>query len=151
VKFANFFTIVASVVLSISGAMLVARRPPAERSAPIKTTTIQLVDKEGRVRMTLGTLDSQDGKPEMQMTDAAGKTLVLLSTNSRDEGTLYFSSPTQEGKVAVGYLWGSDTPTLGEDPLSSWGLKVLGRDGASVGVAVGNNEEPLLWGDHGTK
>ena len=150
-KFANFVTIVSSVVLSVSGAMLVTHRPAAERSAPIKTTTIQLVDKLGRVRMTIGTLDSQDGRPGIEMTDPAGKTLVLLSTNPRDEGTLYFSSPAQEGKVAVGYLWGSDTPSVGEDPLGSWGLRVLGENLSSTGIAVDNNGQTLRWADHGVK
>jgi hypothetical protein len=101
--------------------MLVTRRQAAEESRPIKTTDIQLVDKLGRVRMTIGTLDSQDGRPGIQMTNPAGKVTMLIYTNARDEGTLYFSSPTQEGKVAVGYLWGSDTPTVGEDPLGKWG------------------------------
>jgi hypothetical protein len=152
VKFANVVTIVVSVMLSVSGAMLAIRRPIADRSAPIRTTTIQLVDKEGRVRMTLGTLDTQDGKPEMQMTDATGKVIVLLSTNSRDEGTLYFSSPVEEGKVAIGYLWGSDTPSVGEDPLGSWGVRVLGRqDLSSMGIAVGNDGKHRLWGDGGVK
>jgi hypothetical protein len=152
VKFANFVTVVVSVVLSVSGAMLVTHRPDAERAAPIKTTAIQLIDKLGRVRMTLGTLESQDGQPEMRMTDATGKVLVLLSANSRDEGTLYFSTPNQEGKVAIGYLWGSDTPSVGEDPLGSWGVRVLGRqDLSSMGIAVGNDGKHRLWGDGGVK
>ncbi len=152
-KFANAVTVLTSVVLSVSGALIVTLRHGAEPPLPIKTTTIQLVDRLGRVRMTIGTLDNEDGKPEIEMTDPAGKALVVLSTNSRDEGTLYFSSAAQEGKVALGYLWGSDTPSTGEDPLGAWGLRVLGdsRGLSSMGIAVGNDGKHRLWGDRDVK
>jgi hypothetical protein len=83
-------------------------------------------------------------EPQILLRDGHGNIAVLLNINERGEGTLYFNSKDREGKVGLGYLWGSDTPPAsGEDPLGAWGLRVMGRDGRTAAIGLGAGDVPF--------
>jgi hypothetical protein len=139
-------TVIASVVLSVVATLLIVPRPVAGSSDIIRGRQIELTDAKGNARIRIATT-SVDGseRPEITMLGADGRPSVLLSVNQKGEGTLYFSSPEKEGKVALGYVWGSDVqPKSSEDPLALWGLRVLGRNGQVQSVGIGNDGHSIV-------
>jgi hypothetical protein len=141
----NIFVVLLSVLLSVSASLWLTSSRKKEFAKVVQTGTIELVDDQHRVRGTIG-LVKTDGQevPQILLRDGHGNIAVLLSINERGEGTLYFNSKDKEGKVGLGYLWGSDTPPAsGEDPLGAWGLRVLGRDGRAVGFGIGTTDIPF--------
>lgn len=142
-------TILLSVLLSTGGAFLITSyRHQPDSSTLIRAKSIELIDEKGNIRARLGVM-KVDGheQPEVTLLGEDGHPSVLLSVNHRGEGTLYFNSPKTEGKVGVGYLWGSDVQfEKGEDPLGLWGLRVLGRNGQRETVGIANNGKPVRPG-----
>jgi hypothetical protein len=141
----NVFVVLLSVLLSVSASLWLTSSLKHEFAKVVQTRTVELVDDQHRVRGTIGLVKTagQD-EPQIVLRDGHGNIAVLLSINKRGEGTLYFNSKDREGKVGLGYLWGSDTPpTSGEDPLAAWGLRVLGRDGRAVGLGIGTTDTPF--------
>lgn len=99
---------------------------------------VEIMDSENRVRVEIG-VANQSGRDVSQMIfrDERGNIASLLTLNTLGNGTLYFSGNGTEGKVAVGYLWGSDSKPTGEDdPLGAWGIRILGRDGLQTAIGV---------------
>jgi hypothetical protein len=145
-KLTTLGTIIASIVLSIVATLLIVPRPVAGSSDTIRGRQIELTDAKGRTRlkMSAATIDGYE-RPEITMLGADGRPSVVLSVNQRGEGTLYFSSPEKEGKVALGYVWGSDVqPKSLEDPLALWGLRVLGRNGQAQSIGIGNDGHSVV-------
>jgi hypothetical protein len=139
-------TVVLSIVVSCGAAVLIARTSTVDPVQLIRTRSIELLDKDGKVRARLSVVkDGMDERPEVSLLTPEGRPSVLLTLNGRGEGTLYFSSPQTEGKVAVGYVWGSDVPPQSEeDLLGFWGLRVLGQSGLTEAVGIGNDGQPRL-------
>ena len=140
-KSGSLGTILASVLLSVGAALWIAHHHRSENAAPIRTRAIELIDEQGRVRATIGTVRVEGHEqPQVTLLAEDGRASVLLSVNSRGEGTLFFSSLEQEGKVALGYIWGSDSqPKNGQDPFGMWGVRVLGRNLQAEALGIGND------------
>jgi hypothetical protein len=82
----------------------------------------------------------------MTFRDEKGNIASLLTLDETGNGTLYFNGNGTEGKVAVGYLWGSDTKSLGEnvDPLGAWGVRILGSEGLQTAIGISNSGKVIL-------
>lgn len=136
----NMITILLSVSLSIGAALLVNSRTVSASPDVLQGRALELTDSAGkvRIRITGGNAANKD-KPEITLLDEGGRPSALLSTDGRGQSTLYFNSPDKEGKVALGYIWGSDVHPEGSDPLAIWGMRVLGRDGQNEAVGIGSD------------
>ena len=121
----------------------------AEVPEVIRTTRLELVDQNGKTRAVLETDAANSSNPKLVFYNDVGREAALLTVNSKGYGTMYFQDKKTEGKVSVGYLWGSDTPTPqnSEDPLSSWGIRVRGSNGTQTSFGLLNNGQPI----HGRK
>jgi hypothetical protein len=142
----NVFTVILSVLLSVAATLWLTRHhtqeaPPVPEAGVLQARSIQLIDDQHKVRGIIGFSQvSGHQQPQILLRGEDGQASVLLTLNERGEGTLYFNSKDKEGKVGLGYLWGSDIPSSGtEDPLGAWGLRVLGQNGQTTGVGIGNN------------
>jgi hypothetical protein len=110
----------------------------------VRTKRLEIVDRSGKVRAVAGTEENASANPKIILYDEAAREAAILTLNSKGLGTLYFQSKETEGKVAVGYLWGSDTvPTSESDPLGSWGIRVLGPNGQQNGFGLTIGGRPL--------
>ncbi len=145
-KIVTLGTILASVLLSAGASLFVTHRQTADGTTLIKVKKIELVDDHNNVRASIGLVDvSGTQQPQISLIREDGIPSVLLSVNERGEGTVYFNSPDMEGKVAVGYIWGSDvSPINKQDPFGMWGLKVLGRDSQSEAIGIGNDGKMVV-------
>jgi hypothetical protein len=112
----------------------------------IRAARIELVDQRGKTKAVFEADGPGSSGPMLALYDGAGREAAFLTVSSKGYGTLYFRDKQTEGKVSVGYLWGSDTPSPAdtEDPLSSWGIRVRGHNGSQVSFGVLNNGEPIL-------
>jgi hypothetical protein len=151
-KMINLGTLLASVLLSIAASLLITNHQKLAQSTStptptlIRTRAIELTDEQGKVRATISTVKIEGHEqPQIALLDQDGHSSVLLSVNRRGEGTVYFSSPDREGRVALGYVWGSDAQAAtGQDPLGLWGMRVLGRNGQVEALGIGNDGKPVL-------
>jgi hypothetical protein len=146
-------TVLLSVILSLGVTLWVSRQQKHENADVLQARSIQLVDTQHRVRGTIG-LVQVDGheQPQIILRGEDGQPSVLLSLDAKGQGTLVFNSKDKEGKVGVGYLWGSDVRSRDEDdPLGSWGLRVLGRNGQATGLGIGNTGRILSQAASGPK
>lgn len=139
-------TVVTSVILSLAATLLIVPRAVSRRSDIIRGRQIELTDAKGstRLKMSIRSIEGYE-IPEITMLGADGRPSVLLSVNQRGEGTLYFSSSKKEGKVALGYIWGSDSPLdVSEDPLGFWGVRVLGSNGQAESMGISNDGRSII-------
>jgi hypothetical protein len=118
----------------------------------LRAKRIEILDDQRRVRGVIGTtrIDGRE-MPQVVFLDEKGRTSVLLRINERGEGTLYFSSKNTEGKVAIGYVSGSDVANSGgsevtdeENSVGAWGVHVLGPDLKSLSLAYGNTGQRFV-------
>jgi hypothetical protein len=142
----NVFTVILSVLLSVAASLWITHHRtqealPAPEIGVLQAKGIQLIDDQHKVRGIIGFSQiSGHQQPQILLRGEDGQTSILLTLDERGEGTLYFNSKDKEGKVGLGYLWGSDTTSVGEeDFLGAWGLRVLGQNGQTTGVGIGNN------------
>jgi hypothetical protein len=147
-KLTTLGTILASVLLSVIATNLFIPRPVEGNSEVIRAKTIELTDAKGNVRVKITAKNTNgDENPEIVMLGADGQPSVLLTTNKKGEGTLYFSTREKEGRVALGYVWGSDVPEKnGYDPLAFWGMRVLGQHGQSEALGIGVDGRSIVAG-----
>jgi hypothetical protein len=137
-----FFTVVAAIALSVSFSIwATSYRKVDTRSDTVQAKRVEISDSKNRVRIEIGVVD-QSGRdvPQMIFRDETGNMASLLTLDEDGNGTLYFSGNNTEGKVALGYLWGSDTKSPGkDDPFGAWGIRVLGREGFQTGLGMSNS------------
>ncbi|HEX7158452.1 MAG TPA: hypothetical protein VF214_05545 [Edaphobacter sp.] len=116
----------------------------AEAVPVVRANRVEIVDQNGKMRAVLG-IDNSDSVPKLALYNTEGREAAFLTLNSNGYGTMYFQDKKTEGKVSVGYLWGSDTPTPSdiEDPLSSWGIRVRGINGVQTSFGLLNNDQPI--------
>lgn len=135
-------TVAAAVALSvICSVWATSSRKVDAQSDTVQAKRVEIRDSSNRVRVEIG-IANQSGRdvPQMTFRDEKGNIASLLTLDETGNGTLYFSGNGTEGKVAVGYLWGSDAKSPGqEDPLGSWGIRVLGRDGFQNSMGISNS------------
>jgi hypothetical protein len=136
------FTVAAAVALSvICSVWATSSRKVDAQSDTVQAKRVEIVDSNNRVRVEIG-IANQSGRdvPEMTFRDEKGNVASLLTLDDTGNGTLYFSGNGTEGKVSVGYLWGSDSKSPGqEDPLGAWGIRVRGRDGFQNSMGISNS------------
>jgi hypothetical protein len=115
----------------------------AETAQVVRTNRLEIVDQNGKTRAVLG-IDNPGSVPKLSLYSSEGREAAFLTLNSKGYGTMYFQDKKTEGKVSVGYLWGSDTPTPSdiEDPLSSWGIRVRALNGAQTSFGLLNDGQP---------
>ena len=116
----------------------------AETAPVVRTNRLEIVDQNGKTRAVLG-IDNPGSVPKLSLYSSEGHEAAFLTLNSMGYGTMYFQDNRTEGKVSVGYLWGSDTatPPEVEDPLSSWGIRVRGLNGDQNSFGLLNNGQPI--------
>lgn len=116
----------------------------AENAQVVRANRLEIIDQNGKTRAILG-VDSPNSAPKLSLYSSEGREAAFISLNSKGYGTMYFQDKKTEGKVSVGYLWGSDTPTPPdrEDPLSSWGIRVRGNNGAQTNFGFLSNGQPI--------
>ena len=122
---------VLTVILAITVVFLTSTHPRERRNADVlRAKRVELVDNSGRVRASLGMTDRSDQTPALSLFDQNGREAVFLSVNERGYATMFFQSRQTEGKVALGYLTGSDVviPAGEDDPLGAWGIRVRGKN-----------------------
>lgn len=132
-------TLLASLVLSGCHRAKQAEAVQAhdDSSQVLRVHRLELTDDDGKVRAIVG-MQKGASQPEVTLLNEQGRSAVTLSVDKRGQATLYFSDPNDrkggtdggiEGRVSVGYLWGSDCCYKpGEyDPLGSWGIRVQTR------------------------
>lgn len=135
-------TVAAAVALSvICSVWATSSRKVDAQSDTVQTKRVEIRDSSNRVRVEIGVAnESGHDVPEMTFRDEKGNIASLLTLDDTGNGTLYFSGNGTEGKVAVGYLWGSDVKSPGrEDPFGAWGIRVLGRDGFPNSMGISNS------------
>lgn len=139
-RFGSVITILASVLLSIAATLFVVSRPVSATSNVLQGRTLELTDTTGKVRVRIAAVNSEGrDRPEITLLDATGRPSVLLSSDQSGQSTLYFSSPDKEGKVALGYIWGSDVRLEATDPFAMWGMRVLGKNGQIEAIGIGTD------------
>lgn len=135
-------TVAAAVALSVMCSVwATSSRKVDGQSDTVQAKRIEIRDSSNRVRVDIG-IAKESGRdvPEMTFRDEKGNIASLLTLNEAGNGTLYFSGNGTEGRVAVGYLWGSDVKSLRqEDPFGAWGIRVLGRDGFQNSMGISNS------------
>ena len=103
-------------------------------SQVLRVHRLELTDDNGKVRAIVG-IGKGASEPEVSLLDEQGRSAATLRVDKRGQATLYFSDPNDrnggttggiDGRVSVGYLWGSDCCYKpGQyDPLGSWGIGV---------------------------
>ena len=142
-KFLAVWNIIISIALIlVFKTAFDARAAAASRESAqvIRATRLEILDKTGKVRAILAG-DDEYSTPKFSLLTSDGRPAALMMVNPLGYGTLYFQSKDVEGKVSVGYQWGSDSlPQDQDDPLSSWGVRVRGPHGdvvTSFGVRSG--------------
>lgn len=140
-------TVAAAVALSvICSVWATSSRKVDAQSDTVQAKRVEIRDSSNRVRVENG-IANQSGRdvPEMTFRDEKGNVASLLTLDETGNGTLYFSGNGTEGKVAVGYLWGSDVRSPGkEDPFGAWGIRVLGRDGFQNSMGISNSGKAIV-------
>jgi hypothetical protein len=116
-----------------------------EAPQTIKTHRLEIVDDVGKIKAVLEADGTDRSGPKLVLFDSAGREAAILSVNSNGYGTMYFQDKRLQGKVSVGYLWGSDTPTPRneDDPLSSWGIRIRGINGTQKSFGLLNDGQPI--------
>ena len=111
----------------------------------VRTNRLEIVDRNGKVKAAMGTENGVSSSPKFILYDQEGGEAAIVTVNSSGYATIYFQDKRTEGKVSVGYLWGSDTLSTGEteDPLASWGIRVRGRNLRQTSFGLLNNGEPI--------
>jgi hypothetical protein len=106
----------------------------------VRARNFEVVDGNGQIKAQIG-YDNANSTPVLYLNDRLGHPAVLLRLTPEGYATMYFQRGVEEGKVAVGYLWGSDTLRKGEeDPLATWGIRI--RDpNKPESLAVPNNSK----------
>ena len=136
------FLLTLLVSLPLSGCHRAKQAEPVQAhddsSQVLRVHRLELTDDNGKVRAVVG-MQKGASEPEVTLLDEQGRLAATLRADKRGQATLYFSDPNDrnggtnggiEGRVSVGYLWGSDCCYKpGEyDPLGSWGIRVQTKD-----------------------
>jgi len=134
----NFVITVILILLLTSRFSSHAKVQVANTAEVVRTNRVEIVDQNGKIKATLGMDGTDSSNPKLVLYNSAGHEAAFLTVNSKGYGAIYFQDKKTEGKVAVGYLWGSDsaTPSEVEDPLSSWGIRVRGLNGTQTSFGV---------------
>lgn len=137
-------TIVLTAVLFI----LFSHRSKVEHVSPtdvVRTSRLEIVDPNGKIKAVLGTEDGRSSSPKLILYNQEGREAAILTVNSNGYATMYFQDKRTDGKVSVGYLWGSDTLSSAEteDPLASWGIRVRGQNLRQTSFGLLNNGESI--------
>jgi hypothetical protein len=143
-----FWNSVVTIVLTAVLFALFSHRNKVERAnSPelVRTNRLEIVDRNGKVKAVMGTEGEALSSPKLTFYDQEGREAAIVTVNSSGYATMYFQDKRTEGKVSVGYLWGSDTLSTGEfeDPLASWGIRVRGRNLRQTSFGLLNNGEPI--------
>lgn len=146
IKLLAIWNLVVTVsLIAVIVALLSHRRVNATgQTGTIRTSRLEIIDRNGKTKALLG-VDPEGLDPRLVLYNEHGREAAFLTLNSNGYGTLYFQNKQTEGKVSVGYLWGSDTlgPTQVEDPLSSWGIRVRGLNGSQANFGLLNDGQIL--------
>jgi hypothetical protein len=131
---------VVAVVLSTG-----KRQRQFDTTAITRTKRLEIVDQGGKVKAVLECNQENGSQPKLVLYNTEGREAVFITVNSKGYGTIYFQNRLTDGKVSVGYLWGSDTPTPStiDDPLSSWGIRVRGVNGTTGSFGLLNSGQPI--------
>src|ERR1700709_2197538 len=98
-----------SCLLSLLTAFGYSRWLESRRGDVGRFRKVELVDSHNVVRARLDlTIVAGREVPQLSIGGPESRPAIVLMTNEKDEGTLFFSSRDREGKVSVGYLLGSD-------------------------------------------
>jgi hypothetical protein len=144
--FAIWNTIVTVSLVAVLFALLSNHQDvkAADATDTVRTSRLEIIDRSGKTKAVLG-VDQEGANPKLVLYSNDGREAAFLTLNSNGYGTLYFQNKQTEGKVSVGYLWGSDTLGIkqAEDPLSSWGIRVRGLNGSQTNFGLLNNGQPI--------
>ena len=119
------------------------QRHDGTRHSPdvIQAHRVEVIDRNGKVTAALD--GDREEAPAMVLLDKDGHEALLMTVNSLGYAAAYFNSKRTEGKVSVGYLWGSDSlPENTEDPLARWGIRVRGMNGTVKDLSLPENSPP---------
>ena len=143
----NLATISISVLLSVVASLgTVGWFSRHATNGVVRTRRLEIVDDHNKARCTIDTIQVDGHEvPRLTFKDAVGRPIVILNINYNDEGTLFFNSRDKEGKIAIGYLSGSDvfsyksrSATTDGDPTGAWGINILGTGKQTTGVGIFN-------------
>ena len=136
----NILLTVTLAVVLISRSSMGTNIRAAEHTQIVRTKRLEIVDQSGKTRAVLGA-DGANASPKLSLYNNDGREAAFLMLNSQGYGTLYFQSKQTESKVALGYLWGSDSlsDSRAEDSLASWGVRVKGMNGTQTSFGLLNS------------
>ena len=140
--------VVWNIVLTVIVVVVLAsrfgvRNRASEDAQVVRATRLEIVDSSGKTKAFLG-VDGTNSVPKLSLYDGEGREAAMLMLNSEGYGTIYFQSKQTEGRVSVGYLWGSDSKgSEPEDPLASWGIRVRATNGTQTSFGQLNNGLPM--------
>ncbi len=102
--------VVTVVLIAILFSMFSIRNgvKAAEAVEVVRTRRLEIIDQRGKTKAVLEANEADPSNPELTLYDDEGRKAVFMTVNSKGYGTMYFQSKQIEGKVWVGYLWGSD-------------------------------------------
>jgi hypothetical protein len=137
-------TLTLIVVVFLKGPPFGKVRPEGFQKV-IRTSRLELVDESGKVKAVFETDAANSSNPKLVFYNDAGREAAFLTVNPKGYATMYLQDKRIDGRVSVGYLWGSDTPTPPdeEDPLSSWGIRVQGTNGDQTNFGMLSNGRPI--------
>jgi len=141
----NFVITVVLILLLVSKFSSHTKVQAANTTEVVRTNRLEIVDQNGKTKAILGMDGTNSSNPKLVLYDGTGHEAIFLTVNSKGYGTIYFQDKKTEGKVSVGYLWGSDTatPSENEDPLSSWGIRIRGINGTQKSFGTLNGGQTI--------
>ncbi len=148
IKLLIFWNAAVTVVLTAVLFTLFSHRNKVEQVSStevVRTSRLEIVDPNGKTKAVFGIGDRQSSGPKLILYNQEGREAAILTVNSSGYATMYFQDKRMDGKVSVGYLWGSDTlsSTETEDPLASWGIRVRGQNLRQTSFGLLNNGESI--------
>lgn len=118
----------------------------------IQTSRLEIVDKDGNVRATLGLRkhDSGNLQPQLSLRDADGRESIVLEVDGRGDGYLAFANDYwQEGAIILGHLVNVDDNTQSrtkttEDKSGAWGLRVRSSQNRFTSMGFFNSGKVMI-------
>lgn len=120
----NVFTVIVSVVLSVSATLLVERNLRPVLNDTVRVRKLELIDEHGEVRGLLEVQRIQGGEqqPQLILNNDKGEPAIALGLDPHSRGYLSFGAPEYLGSVlTVGYLTLDDTVPHSPS-FTGWGL-----------------------------
>ncbi len=111
----------------------------------VRASRFEVTGNDGRTTAIFGHRSKDELSPVLVLFDNNGRRVIETAIDEKGNSTLYFSNRRIDGKVAVGYLWGSESPIpKGEDdPLASYGIRILSRNGGQLKFGLDMNDRPI--------